>query len=64
MLSWLDQPPNAAFLRELRAVEALEQIGSAAARALLEEVASGAEEARLTQAAKASLRRLARKPVR
>jgi WD40 repeat protein len=46
-------------LRQVRAVEALEHIGSAEARRLLEELAGGVPEARLTQEAQASLRRLA-----
>jgi WD40 repeat protein len=47
-------------LRILRAVEVLELIGTAEARRLLETLASGAPEARLTREAKASLARLAR----
>jgi WD40 repeat protein len=47
----------------LRAVEVVERIGSAEARGLLRELASGAPEARLTREAQACLRRLARRPI-
>jgi hypothetical protein len=46
-------------LYALRAVEVLEQIGSPEARQLLEALAAGLPEARLTREAKASLQRLA-----
>jgi WD40 repeat protein len=45
-------------LRTLRAVELLEQIGTAEARQLLEALAGGAPEARVTQEARATLKRL------
>jgi hypothetical protein len=45
-------------LRELRAVRVLEQIGSAEARAILQSLAKGSADARLTQEAKASLARV------
>ncbi len=45
-------------LRRQRAMEVLEHMGTAEARALLEEIARGAPEAGLTQDAKAALRRL------
>jgi WD40 repeat protein len=50
-------------LRPLRAVEVLEHLGTPEARQLLEALAQGAPEARLTREAKASLERLARRPV-
>jgi WD40 repeat protein len=49
-------------LRGLRAVAVLEQLGTPEARGLLERLATGAPEARLTQEARASLERLARRP--
>jgi RNA polymerase sigma factor (sigma-70 family) len=45
-------------LRRERALEVLEQVGGAEARALLEDLAKGAPEAALTQEAKAALKRL------
>jgi hypothetical protein len=45
-------------LRRERALEVLEQIGGAEARAILEEIARGAPEAALTQEAKAAVKRL------
>ncbi|HZL88236.1 MAG TPA: hypothetical protein VFB96_07650 [Pirellulaceae bacterium] len=48
-------------LRELRAVEALENAGTPEARQLLARLAGGIAEARLTREAKASLARLARR---
>jgi len=50
--------PSAERLRSERALEVLEHIGGAEARAILEKVAEGAPEAALTQQAKAALRRL------
>jgi WD40 repeat protein len=47
-------------MRELRAVEVLEHIGTAEARRVLRELAGGAPEARLTKEAKAALVRLDR----
>jgi RNA polymerase sigma factor (sigma-70 family) len=49
-------------LRLLRAVEVLEKTGNPEARRLLEVLAGGAADARLTREAAASLRRLARRP--
>ena len=50
-------------LRALRAIEMLEDIGTLEARRVLERLAKGAPEARLTQEAKASLERLALQPI-
>src|SRR5262249_46479745 len=47
--------------REIRSVELLESIGTAEARRVLQTLADGIEEADLTQQAKASLGRLARR---
>ncbi len=47
-------------IRELRAVEVLEHIGTAQARQVLRKLAEGAAGSRLTDAAKASLERLAK----
>jgi hypothetical protein len=55
--------PSLLVLRDLRALEVLEQIGNSQARALLREIASGAEGARLTQEAKAALQRQSRRPL-
>lgn len=54
------QPPES--LRRLRAVHVLEQVGTLQARDLLTMLAAGAPGARLTQEAKASLDRLAKRP--
>src|SRR5207249_2643624 len=51
-----------ALVRKLRAVQALEMIGSAEARKLISRLASGLPEARLTQDAKDALRRLQATP--
>jgi RNA polymerase sigma factor (sigma-70 family) len=58
----LNGVPPADTLRDLRAVEVLERIGTSEARHLLEKLAQGAAEARLTREAKASLERLAQRP--
>jgi dipeptidyl aminopeptidase/acylaminoacyl peptidase len=49
-------------LRELRAVEVLEHIGTPAAHQVLQSLANGAPTARLTHEAKAALDRLTRRP--
>jgi WD40 repeat protein len=60
LLEQLDGPlPAGELLRGLRAVEALEQAGTAEAREVLRLLAGGAPEARLTRDARAALRRLA-----
>jgi RNA polymerase sigma factor (sigma-70 family) len=51
-----------ARLQPLRAVAALEQVGTPEARQVLDVLAKGTPEARLTQEAKAALRRLAEAP--
>jgi hypothetical protein len=48
-------------IRELRAVEVLEHIGTAQARQVLRKLAEGAPGSRLTDAARASLERLAKR---
>jgi WD40 repeat protein len=53
-------PASAESPREVVAVQALEIIGTPEARQLLEEISKGAPSARLTEAAKAALRRLER----
>jgi WD40 repeat protein len=56
------QIPAPQELRLVRAVAALEQMGSPAAAKMLQTLAKGHAEARLTQEAKAALRRLTRPP--
>ncbi|HJT75597.1 MAG TPA: hypothetical protein VJ739_00180 [Gemmataceae bacterium] len=58
----LERLQGAEAIRATRALEALEQAGTPEARQLLKALAAGAAEARLTQEAKASLERLARRP--
>lgn len=55
-------PLSVGAMRDARALEILELIGTPEARAALEHVASGAPEAPLTHAAKASLARLPKRP--
>jgi hypothetical protein len=50
-------------LQSSRSIEVLEHIGNSAAQKVLEGVAKGAPEARLTQEAKAALKRLAGRPL-
>src|SRR5439155_5475910 len=56
------QPPPPHKLRELRAVEALEYIATAGARAVLQALGQGAPDARLTRDAQAGLLRLGKGP--
>ena len=49
-------------LRVLRAIEVLEHIGTPEAQAVLQSLARGTSQARLTQEAKAALERLAKRP--
>jgi hypothetical protein len=55
-------PPSRELLRVLRAIEVLELIGSAEARRILESLAAGVPEHRVTQAAADALRRLRLRP--
>jgi HEAT repeat protein len=54
---------SAEELRTVRSVQVLEYIGSAGARDVLQSLAGGAERARITQEARAALKRLSRPPV-
>jgi WD40 repeat protein len=54
--------PSSDRLRSLRAIEALERAGTPAALQLLEGLAGGAPEARLTEEAKATLGRMVQRP--
>src|SRR5262249_3136060 len=54
---WDDPPPLGEKLREVRAIEVLEYIGTLDARKLLAELAQGVDSARLTKDAKAALAR-------
>jgi hypothetical protein len=56
--------PSGDRLRGLRAVEVLENIGTQQARALLQKLATGAPEARLTLEARASLERIEKRLAR
>jgi WD40 repeat protein len=57
LLNQLDPCTSPERLRALRALEVLEQIGTPEAQQVLEKLAQGAPQARLTQEAKAALRR-------
>jgi len=63
ILAALNVAPSGQRLRHVRAAEALELIGSDAARRVLETWAEGVSEAVLTQEAQSSLNRLAARPV-
>jgi dipeptidyl aminopeptidase/acylaminoacyl peptidase len=58
LLEKVDRIPPPEILRSLRALESLEHAGTPEGRQLLETLAKGAEGARLTREAQASLRRL------
>jgi WD40 repeat protein len=63
LLGYIQAPtPPPPRLRELRAVEILEHIGTPEARRLLDALAGGAPEARLTREARAALENQARRP--
>jgi hypothetical protein len=61
----LEKPaiPRPEGFRTLRALEVLEYIGTPEAPTILESLAKGAPEARLTEEARLSLDRLAKRPV-
>jgi hypothetical protein len=62
LLEAIDNPvPSGEGLRGLRAITALEYLGTPAARRLLQRLSEGAPEARLTREARAALRRLAKR---
>jgi hypothetical protein len=62
LLAQLEEPHlSSEILRSLRAVEVLERINSPDSRKLLERLAEGHPEARLTQEAKAALARMTRR---
>lgn len=58
LLGQLAAAPTGEHLRQMRAVEALEDIGAADAQAVLKTLTNGAPDARLTREAKGSLERL------
>jgi RNA polymerase sigma factor (sigma-70 family) len=62
LLAQLDAAGSPALLGGVRAVETLEHINTPEARAVLQDLARGAAEARLTREAKAALERQARRP--
>jgi hypothetical protein len=61
ILEGLHRALSAEQLREVRAVEVLEQIGTPSAQTVLSALAEGTAGARLTREAKASLERLAKR---
>ena len=62
ILEDIERGQAAGQLKRIRALEVLEHLGTPEARRLLEDLAKGVPEARLTQEAKASLRRLTKRP--
>jgi hypothetical protein len=58
LLQKLNQPPSGAQLRIIRVLTVLERMGTKASRDLLQSLAAGAPEARLTQQARATLDRI------
>src|SRR5262249_37895142 len=62
VLDALKKGPTGEELRHLRAVHALELAGTAEARKVLRAWAGGTDDARLTQAAKAAVKRLEARP--
>ena len=61
LLASITEPPGSEELRQLRALDVLEQIGTPEARRLLRTLADGAAHAPLTQAARQALARLERR---
>ena len=61
LLASITEPPGSEELRQLRALDVLEQIGTREARRLLRTLADGAAHAPLTQAARQALARLERR---
>ena len=60
LTNFREPAPNTGLLRELRAVSLLTKIATPESQRVLQSLAGGSEDARLTQEAKASLERLAR----
>ncbi|HMF16983.1 MAG TPA: hypothetical protein VKE98_07230, partial [Gemmataceae bacterium] len=58
LLQKLNQPPSGAQLRIIRVLTVLERMGTKASRDLLQSLAAGAPEVRLTQQARATLDRI------
>ena len=64
LLEGFQQGPTGMRLRNIRAVEVLEHIGTAEARDLLRKLAAGSPAAKLTQEAKSSVKRLEASAIR
>jgi hypothetical protein len=62
LLANLDPLTSSECLRILRALEVLENIGTSEAQQLLEHLATGAPQARLTREAQATLARVTKRP--